>query len=55
MDANGGADNLFREVIHSGGISKHACDVCKCRTAQAAGSFTTLGRTDRIYCDESGR
>jgi hypothetical protein len=53
MDANGGADNLLCEVIHSAGISKHACDVCKSCTAQAAGTFTTLGRKDRIYCDES--
>ena len=53
MDANGGAESLLRELIYSAGIGKHACGVCKGRTGQTAGSFTTLGRTDRICCDES--
>ena len=53
MDANGSADNLLRELIHSAGMSKHASGVCRCRTGQTAGSFTTSGREDRICCDES--
>ena len=53
MDANGGADNVLRELIYSPGIGKHAWGVCKCRTGLSAGSFTSSGRKERICCDDA--